>query len=180
MSLPKLELKLDSADDLRAYGFEGFRTIMSLREESCERVPADTGAYVVLRDWTAPPKFLARSTAAVWRQQSPTVPVEELAAKWVEGASVLYIGHAAGPGVRDRLQQRFKRFMRFGAGKVVSHWSGRYIWQLSAASALRMAWFATDKRDSDPLVRRMFAAFEESYGTLPFANLEQEEQELGE
>lgn len=180
MSLPKVEIKLDTQDDLRAYGFVGFRTLVQLREDSCLSVPADTGAWVVLRDWTAPPKFMPKSTAAVWRRQNPTVSVDELAAKWVEDACVLYIGHADGPGVRDRLQQRIKRFIRFGTGRAVAHWSGRYIWQLSGASALRFAWYPTDKRDSDPLVNRMFKAFHESYGKLPFANLEVEEQEIEE
>lgn len=180
MSLPKLELKIDTPDDLKAYGFTGFRTIVSLRETSCDEVPSDTGAYVVLREWTAPPKFMPKSSAAFWRQQNPSVPVEELEAKWVEGASILYIGHASGPGVRNRLQQRIKRMLRFGAGRAVSHWSGRYIWQLSGSAALRMAWFATDKRDSDPLVNRLFDAFDERFGKLPFANLEQEEQEIEE
>ncbi|MCC6651503.1 MAG: hypothetical protein IT348_10190 [Candidatus Eisenbacteria bacterium] len=180
MSLPKVQIKLDSADDLREYGFVGFRTTVQLREEDCMSIPSDSGAWVVLREWTTPPKFMPKSSAGIWRRQSPTVSPEELAAKWVEDACVLYIGHAPGPGVRNRLQQRIKRFIRFGTGKAVAHWSGRYIWQLSGAAALRFAWYPCDKRDSDPLVNRMFKAFDERYGTLPFANLEMEEQEFEE
>lgn len=180
MSLPTSELNLESLEGLKEYGFEGFLTVRTLRDEDCASVPAETGVYLVVRDWTEPPRFMPKSPAGFLRGQAPSVPVETLQEKWIEGACVLWIGHAHGPGVRHRLHQRIKRMIRFGSGKQVAHWGGRYLWQMSGANALRFAWFPTDKRESDKLFNRVFKAFDERYDALPFANLEIEEQESEE
>lgn len=180
MSLPTSELNLETIESMKEYGFEGFLTVRTLRDEDCASVPAETGVYLVVRDWTEPPRFMPKSPAGFLRGQGPTVPIETLQDKWVNDACVLYIGHAHGPGVRHRLHQRIKRMIRFGTGKQVAHWGGRYLWQMSGATALRFAWLATDKRESDKLFNRVHRAFDERYGALPFANLEVEEQEIEE
>ena len=85
------------------------------------------------------------STARRWRGKDPTLSADELGARWVPHACVLYVGLAPGAGVRHLLQQRVKRFLRFGGGRNVAHWGGRHVWQLADVSTLRIAWQA-DRR----------------------------------
>ena len=165
------EIQIDNMEQLRAAGFEGFQTVVGLREEGCAGVPVEQGVYVVVRDWTAPPRFLPSSIGGWYRGAGPTVSSDELIAKWVADACVLYIGRAEGGGVRSRLQQRLKRYLRFGLGKVVDHPGGRYIWQLGGSSALRLAWCATGDESPAALEARLHAAFLARHGMIPFANL---------
>lgn len=168
---------LGGVDALRAAGFEGFATVVALREAAAEGVPAETGVWVVVRDIEAPPRFMPKSWAATWRGMDPTEPADALAARWVAGAAVLYVGTAPGSGVRARLQQRIKRFLRFGAGRNVGHWSGRRIWQLSGNAGLRIGWKCVAEGGVDAEAARMLAAFESRHGALPFANDPGEDEE---
>jgi hypothetical protein len=162
---------------LRDLGFGGFRSVSHLRQTRCLEVPVERGVYVVARDTTAPPEFLARSVGGWFRQQDPSVAVEVLKEKWVEGAQVLYLGRARGPGVRSLLQQRVKRHIRFGQGKAVGHAGGRYIWQMRDHLALQVAWLPTPDQDPAGLESELLAGFLLAYGRVPFANLRAEEEE---
>lgn len=158
---------------LEELGFEGFRPVGQLHAGQCVEVPNERGVYAVFRDHTPePPAFLPRSTAPEWRGQDPSRPIEELTERWVPGAEILFVGVARGPGVRSRLKQRVKRFLRFGHGKVVGHWGGRFVWQLRDHAALRVAWKATGDADPLDLADELRAAFRERYGVLPFADAE--------
>lgn len=162
----------DSIAALEAAGFAGFLTIGQLHTNSCLDVPNARGVYVVLTRSSAPHQFRLQSSAPVWRGKEPAVPLDELAEHWVSGATVLYVGRARGPGVRSRLRQRIKRYLRFGHGKVVAHWGGRLIWQLGEVSRLAVAWRASDdSEDPAEVEARLLRDFEEHYGALPFANL---------
>jgi hypothetical protein len=162
---------------LREYGFRGFLSVARLRESLCVEVPVERGVYVVVRDTFLPPKFLERSVGGRVRQVDPTVSVEVLSARWVEGAMVLYIGRARGPGVRSLLQQRVKRYIRFGQGRAVAHYGGRFIWQLRDHRALLLAWMPTPDEDPAAVDARLQSAFLASHGRLPFANLKLESAE---
>jgi len=164
----------DSVVQLREHGFEGFLSVATLRDSRCLEVPAERGVYMVVRDYDGPPEFLARSVAPVFRGQAPSLPLEALNQRWVAGALVLYIGRARGPGVRSLLQQRVKRYIRFGQGRVVSHYGGRLIWQLRDHRSLLFAWLPTPEEDPVAVEARLQAAFVERHGALPFANLRQE------
>lgn len=158
---------------LESEGFAGFRTVAQLNADRCEAIPNLRGIYAVVRESLDPPRFLAKSTAARFRDTDPAIPIDELEKLWVPGAQVLYFGRARGPGVRTLLRQRVKRYLRFGHGRHVSHWDGRAIWQLSDASALRVAWKPTPKDDPARAEGRYQDEFERRYGALPFANLKQ-------
>ena len=119
---------------LRSRGFEGFVTFDDLRDGALERVPKRAGVYVVLTQGCVTPAFLERSTGGRFKGRDPTVPLFELERKWVAGAQCLYIGKA------EDLQRRLRQYTRFGARSPVGHWGGRYIWQLTAASSLDVAW----------------------------------------
>jgi hypothetical protein len=162
----------DTAASLEVEGFAGFLTIGQLHRSDCLEVPDEPGVYVVLTRGEAPHGFLRRSTAPVWRGHDPTLPVEALGARWIEGAELLYAGAAPGPGVRSRLRQRIKRFLRFGHGRVVAHWSGHAIWQLKESSRLVVAWRECGSaEDASRLNTDLLARFERRHGALPFANV---------
>lgn len=147
----------------------GFRGFVPFSLLSTQLLPLDGGIYVVIRASDTAPTFLAASTAGWRKGVNPAVRIEQLAAKWVDGAEVLYIGKAdagtaAGHGLRGRLRQ----YARHGAGGT-SHHGGRYIWQLQDAAALLVAWKpAPDPRGEE---NAMLAEFETLHHALPFANL---------
>ena len=94
----------------------------------------------------------------------PNVPVAELVANWVDGTLVVYIGKATS------LRKRISQYIRFGQGKPVGHWGGRYIWQLADASQLLFCWKEVDG-DPEAVETEMINAFRDCYGGRPFANL---------
>jgi hypothetical protein len=124
--------------------------------------------YVVLREPAEPPRFLPVSPAGSKPTASATVPVAALSEAWVDGATVVYIGKAAGKkGLHDRLRQ----FRRHGEGHNPSHWGGRYLWQLDDAARLVLCWRETAKGDARSEERAMIEDFVQQHGQRPFANL---------
>ena len=162
---------------LEAEGFAGFFTVGRLHAEGCMGLPNEAGVYALIRESSDPPEFLAKSAGPIYRAQDPTRPIDELEQRWVPGAQVLYFGRARGPGVRSLLRQRVKRYLRFGHGRVVGHWGGRFVWQLRDHAGLRVAWKSTGTNDPAPVEAMLQARFRTHYGVLPFANLKQESEE---
>ena len=156
---------------LRGLGFRGFRSVSHLERTKCLELPVERGVYVVIRDSDEPPVFLACSVAGWFRRQDPSAAVDVLEGKWVAGARVLYFGRAGGPGVRARLQQRVKRYLRFGQGKAVGSAGGRFVWQLLDHQALQIAWLPTPDQDPAMVESGLLDGFHRRYGRLPFANL---------
>ena len=110
-------------------------------------------------------------------QMDPSVPIEILQNHWVPGAVVLYIGRARGPGVRALLHQRVKRYLRFGQGRVVAHYGGRFVWQLRDHRVMLLAWMPTPDEDPAVVEARLQAMFLARHGRPPFANLRLEDPE---
>lgn len=151
---------------LTQMGFGGFVTFQELRSDWLGLVPKGPGAYVVVRESDAPPAFLSDNPGGRFKAKDPTVPVETLELKWVEGASVMYFGKA---GV---LQRRLREYAAFGSGKPVGHWGGRYIWQLADSAELRVGWMKCTPPDTEAILEvRLLEAFRATYGRLPFANI---------
>ena len=161
---------------LKQDGFTGFRPIGEL---DINRIPQKPGIFAVLRPdagapGTAGPQFLAKSTAGVFKKKDPTLKPDALAAKWIDGADVLYVGKA-GPGSKGNrgLRRQIQEFVDFGRGKPPGHWDGRLIWQLAAANKLAIAWKEVPVEQLAAAEAGYHAAFVEEYGRLPFANLVQ-------
>ena len=162
---------------LEARGFQGFRAVGALHDGRCLEVPVVRGVYALVRESLAEPEFLATSVGGWYRGQDPSVDRARLEAEWVPGAQVLYYGRASGPGVRSLLQQRVKRYLRFGKGKRLAHWGGRLVWQLEDHEALLMAWLPTPDQDPALLEAELLREFQEQHGRLPFANLSEDRAE---
>jgi hypothetical protein len=157
-----------SREALSEGGFVGFVPFSALPASA---VPTDPGVYAVLRISDAPPTFVETSPAGRFKGKDPSVSVDVLASRWVDGPEVLYIGKATpGSAGRRGLQKRLDEYRRFGAGEPVNHVGGRYVWQLADADDLLVAWNATHE-DAATVESRMLRDFVERYGVLPFGNL---------
>lgn len=144
--------------------FNGFERVFNLRGEALKDIPDVPGVYMVFRDSVERPVFLVRGSGGYFKGKDPNVPLSELCANWVEGANVLYIGKA------KSLRKRISQYLRFGDGKPVGHWGGRYIWQLADAQELIFCWMPVIG-DADAVETEMICRFREHYGSRPFANL---------
>jgi len=163
---------MTNREALEQAGFRGFLRVRELRETELAAVPAERGVYVFLRDTTSAPSFLTRSTGGRHHRdgQDPSVSIDALVDAWVPGSSIVYIGKAGRAGGKSNLRSRLGTCLRFGAGKPVPHWGGRYIWQLADAEELVVCWALTGEREPAILEGVMLIAFEHSYGKRPFAN----------
>lgn len=142
---------------LEAVGFVGFVRFADL---AAARVPTEAGIYVVLRPAATSPELLELTRA----RAGSAYPLDDLAARWVSGTPVLYIGKAEAKvgGLRKRLGQ----FARKGA----SHQGGRSIWQLADQDELLVAWVTTPGESAEDVEVRYRAAFADVFGRWPFAN----------
>jgi transcriptional regulator with XRE-family HTH domain len=151
-------------DFLREQGFAGFVRASSL-PPGAPNVPDGPGVYVVVRRSSDAPEFLDASVGGHFKGKNPSAAVKPLSDRWVERASVVYIGRAS------NLRQRLHLLARFGRGEAVGHWGGRYLWQLADHDQLMVAWQETN--DQVEREAELVASFFETYGSLPFANINQ-------
>ena len=155
-----------NAQALESSGFYGFTGFQDLRDGALNRVPRTDGAYVVLRRSPAPPAFLTESCGGHFKGKNPTVSIAVLEAKWVEGAQVVYVGKA------NNLQRRLREYAAYGAGKLVGHQGGRYIWQLADSGELIVAWKqCSEGQAARSLEAELVTAFKTEHQRLPFANI---------
>jgi hypothetical protein len=154
-----------STTGLARLGFAGFVSVAQLRETDCHAVPEISGVYVVVAtDREA--KFLETSVGGHFKGREPSVPTRVLDEKWVNGAEVLYLGRSVD------LRRRVGALVKFGSGRPVGHWGGRYLWQLDDSESLTVAWMDTTEPEAkESHLLRLFR--EEFGGQLPFANLRQ-------
>lgn len=148
-----------TVDWLKDIGFEGFVPV----HRAGTTVPSGPGTYVVLRAPTSDPAFAVVSQGGWFKGRNPAVRVDQLAAKWVPGAKVVYIGQGGD------LRRRISQLSRYGLGNPVGHWGGRYLWQLDDCADLTIAW----RRDDEPTQAEaaLLSRFVARHGRLPFANL---------
>jgi hypothetical protein len=154
----------DLIADLKADGFRGFCTVEKLWQQGMPSDTLEKGVYLAL-SFCPLPVFLEKSVGGWFKGKDPTEREEILKSNWVDPASIVYIGQTG-----SNLRRRIDLFMKFGQGKPVGHWGGRYIWQLKHFRNLMICWKATDC-DSKQLERDLLAKFKRVHGRLPFANL---------
>ena len=89
----------------------------------------------------------------------------------MENTDIVYIGKAGGMTSKVTLQSRLIQYLKFGMGKNIGHWGGRYIWQLANTDELVICWKPTDE-EPRKVETEMIAQFKaEHQGQRPFANL---------
>lgn len=160
-------MEFNKISDLKAAGFEGFVPVEELWSRGTRGIPCEAGVYMVVRVSDMVPEFLEKGSGGHFKHRDPNVSLEELKQNWVNNTSVLYIGKAIS------LCDRIGSYLRFGKGKAAGHYGGRYVWQLSDASALLFCWMTTPA-DVDPekVETDLIDEFKRQYGGLrPFANL---------
>lgn len=145
-------------------GFVGFVPFVDLPYST---VPEGEGIYVVLRPAASSPAFLARSPAGHRKGHDPTTTTATLNSAWVPGATVVYVGKAAG---RHGLRKRLNAYRRQGQGRNAGHSGGEYIWQLSDSDTLLVAWRTVTDPPADQAEAKLIAEFTALHGALPFAN----------
>ena len=159
-------------NQLKAQGFEGFKTMGELMAGAKSKIPAQKGVYVVLRENASAPQFLSEGTGGHFKGQNPNVSLSELEDNWVEGTSIVYIGKAGGAGSSATLNKRLGQYLRFGQGSNVGHWGGRYIWQLADSRDLVVCWKALTDEEPRDVEHKMIVDFKKRHsGKRPFANL---------
>ena len=146
---------------LQTAGFNGWVAFPAIRGSAC---PKSGGVYVITYTGSNPATFADRRCGGWFKGKDPTVPPKVLAANWVEGAEVVYIGKA------DQLRRRLTQFADFGAGKPIGHWGGRLIWQLPSIGQLLVAWKETPGQVPVEVEAELIASFQQAYGKPPFAN----------
>ena len=146
---------------LEEAGFGGWVPFADVRGGSC---PSTGGVYVITYSADNPITFAKQSCGGWFKGKDPTVSLAALAANWVDGAEVVYIGKA------DRLRRRLTQYADFGAGKPVGHWGGRLIWQLTAIELLTVAWKETPGCVPFEVEAELISHFRRAFGKPPFAN----------
>src|SRR3954470_20782293 len=162
---------------LKKDGFTGFRRLGDL---DINRIPQKPGIFAILRPEGFDPRFLAKSTAGIFKKKDPTLKTEALEAEWVDDANVLYLGKA-GPGSKGNrgLRRQIQEFVDFGQGKPPGHWDGRAIWQLAEAGSLAIAWKEIPAEQLNDAEAACHSSFVAEFGRLPFANLVQARTKSG-
>lgn len=149
-----------TVEGLRDAGWHG---LVPLRGLNPQKVPAQRGVYIVVRSGSSEPEFSGKS---LQKGDFDPIPPDLLAARWVPGASVVYIGQTgASGGLRGRLRP-------FSAASV-GHSGGRAIWQLADHMELLVAWKVTPK-DVVPFLAEaaLISRFRrDHHGRVPFANV---------
>lgn len=157
-------MDFSSLDALKEAGFCGFHTVSEMKDGLCQRLLDFPGVYIIFRYDDTVPKFLEVGSGGFFKGKDPNVSIDELQANWVPGAHVVYIGKATS------LKKRLGQYMRFGDGKNVGHWGGRYIWQLADADDLIVCTKLTEE-DPRAVEADLIQDFISQYGQRPFANL---------
>ncbi len=162
----------DERQLLKEQGFEGFKTVNDLMTGGKSLLPAQMGVYVLLRENSARPIFLTEGTGGFFKGKNPNVSISELENNWIDETSIVYIGKAGGIGSSATLQSRLGQYMRFGQGKNVGHWGGRYIWQLADSKELIVCWKTLSDVEPRTIEQQMISEFKSEHSSKrPFANL---------
>lgn len=171
-------MNFNSVEELKENGFAGFKSIKELAA-NYKVIPKKKGVYVVLFQFENRAKFLPiGSGPALYKNAiNPNVSVKELEDNWVENTIVINIGKAGGlnkHGIEQKstLRSRLKAYLKFGQGKDVRHYGGRFIWQIENSKDLVICWKELTELQPRDFERALIREFIELYKRKPFANLQ--------
>ena len=164
-------MDFNNINELKKFGFSGFITIQSLWSDK-KMIPKQKGVYLVLNPvYDKPVKFLNPGVGGFFKGKDPNVSVEEIKQNYVTDSFVVYVGKAGGPKVKATLFSRLGQYLRFGQGKNVGHWGGRFIWQLANHEDLVICWKPIPNEDPREVEKDLIHEYFEHFGMRPFANL---------
>jgi len=163
-------MNFNNLDELKQNGFKGFKTIKDLLLDSTV-LPMTRGVYLVLNTNNKNVEFLSTGSGGFFKGKNPNVSISELEANWVDNTIALYIGKAGGINSQANLRSRLRQYLRFGQGKNVGHWGGRFIWQLRKSEDLIICWKELPNQDPREEELTIIKDFVRIYGKRPFANL---------
>jgi hypothetical protein len=157
-------------DDLKALGFVGFRPITELTLNTAI-IPNIQGVYCVLYSQDDEPDFVEPGCGGHFKGKDPNVSKAVLQQSWVSTSNIIYIGKAGGAGKKASLRSRLSQYFRFGQGKNIGHWGGRFIWQIEHSDQLTICWKQLTDEDARSVEGHMIEEFVLKHGRRPFANL---------
>jgi excinuclease UvrABC nuclease subunit len=155
-------MSFTNVESIKAAGFTGFKTVEELRNNK-SLIPKEQGVYLILHSnpiYT----FIETGTGGFFKGRNPNVGIATLEENWIENTPVVYIGKATS------LYKRLGQYFRFGEGKNVGHWGGRFIWQLENSKDLVVCWKTTEEEARNEEAN-LIQKFVKQYGKRPFANL---------
>ena len=126
---------------------------------------------MILFDSTKQQEFIENGSGGFFKRKNPNVSISILEENWVKETCVLYIGKAGSESGSANLHSRLRQYFRFGQGKKVGHWGGRFIWQLKDSENLTVCWKPTPLNEPSTIERDLINSFKFQYGKRPFANL---------
>lgn len=163
-------MNFNEISSIKDYGFTGFIPVGQLMKD-VSMIPESKGVYMVLYIQDTPPVFLEKGTGGFFKGKDPNVQQMTLRENWVEGTKVVYIGKAGGASHSSTLKNRIKQYLRFGEGKHVGHWGGRFIWQLKESNSLLICWKVITDEEPRKVEKNLINDFKNEYNMRPFANL---------
>lgn len=170
-------MNFKTINEIKAEGFHGFKKISDLFKDTSV-VPKERGNYFVLYLDDNKPNFLTRGVGCFYKGKDPNVLIEELEYNWVDDTIVINIGQAGGirnnKWSNETLNDRIKKYIRFGKGHNSGHSGGKYIWQIKNYNDLVICWKEWPDKICDPkrVESELIAEFKSIYGKRPFANLQ--------
>ena len=162
--------EFDNISSIKNIGFHGFYSIKDLFLNDFN-IPAEMGVYMILYLEQHTPEFLEVGSGGYFKGKNPNVSIEVLENNWVENTIVIYIGKAGEVDSSATLRSRLRQYFRFGYGKNVGHYGGRYIWQIKDSEKLLVCWKPLLKESPRSVESEFITKFVSKYGKLPFANL---------
>jgi len=170
-------MTFNSSKALKAEGFSGFKKVGDLFLNSSS-IPNERGNYLVLYLGGKRPEFIAKGVGGLFKGKNPNVSISELESSWVDETIVIYVGQAggirAGKWSNSTLNDRISTYMKFGKGRNIGHFGGRYIWQIKNHRDLVLCWKPWPNKSKDPkqVEGEWIQEFKNIYGKRPFANLQ--------
>jgi len=162
-------MTFSSIQELKKQGLNGFYSIKELTQNPL-LIPKEKGVYLVLSFYNEV-KFLKEGTGGYFKGKNPNVPIAELKRNWISNALILYIGKAGGLDSKATLYSRLKQYIKFGQGKDVGHYGGRFIWQIQNSNELIVCWKELFNSEPSIVESQLIEEFSKKYTKRPFANL---------
>lgn len=141
----------------------------------CLAVPEKSGIYVAVYLEDRMPKFKSSSEASqAWLDKKINATIDSLIFNWVNFSdkkdNIVYIGRANARSAKTNLRNRIRQFILFGQGKSITHYGGRYIWQIEDLENIAI-YYKDDEKPAKAEIDLLTDFKRKHKGRLPFANL---------